>query len=417
MSNSDKRAPSNTEDLDVTVVGAGVIGLSIAWKAAAAGLSVAIVDPAPGMGTTWVAAGMLAAVTEAAHGDEPVTTLAISSLALWPTFAHELVATSGIDIDYDTSGILHVGVTAGDRALLWDLHQLHEHLGLQSKWLATEELRELEPGLSPAVRSGLFAPGDHKVDNRLLLASLREACLRLHATFIEQSATRVVVEGHKLLGVELRSDTGSLELLRARQVVLAAGLATPSLLSASFPDLSREENLPIRPVKGDILRLHALGDGAQLPISRTVRGFVRARSCYLVPRSSGELVLGATMQESPKDDAPWAGSVREMLSDATEIVPGTDELAFVEANSRSRPGTPDNCPYVDRWPSAPELIIAAGHYRNGILQAPLTAQVATALLTQPPGADRAATDSGTQVPEHMRITRSRSFLSPPSRVH
>lgn len=417
MNNSSMRVPTASEDLDLAVIGAGVIGLSIAWKAAATGLSVAIVDPVPGKGTTWVAAGMLAAVTEAAHGDEPVTSLALSSLALWPTFAQELIATSGIDIDYDTSGILHVGVTAGDKALLWDLHQLHEHLGLESQWLSADELRALEPGLSPAVRSGLFAPGDHKVDNRLLLTSLHEACLRLNATFIEQPATRVVVEGHKVLGVELRSDSDSLELVRARQVVLAAGLATPSLLSASFPSLSREENLPIRPVKGDILRLHSIGNGVELPISRTVRGFVRARSCYLVPRGSGELVLGATMQESPKNDSPWAGSIREMLSDAAEIVPGTDELAFVEANSRSRPGTPDNCPYVDRWPSAPGLIVAAGHYRNGILQAPLTAQVATALLMQPPRADGAVADSDTLVPDQMRITRSRSFLSPPSRVH
>lgn len=415
MSNSDKRAPSNTENLDVAVVGAGVIGLSIAWKAAASGLRVAIIDPTPGKGTTWVAAGMLAAVTEAAHGDEPVTALALSSLALWPSFAHELVATSGIDIDYDTSGILHVGVTAGDRALLWDLHQLHERLGLESRWLSAEELHELEPGLSPAVRSGLFAPGDHKVDNRLLLASLREACLRLDATFIEQPAARILVENDELLGVELRSATGTLELLEADQVVLAAGLATPSLLSATFPGLSSVDNLPIRPVKGDILRLRSLGSGAELPISRTVRGFVRARSCYLVPRSSGELVLGATMQESPRDDSPWAGSVREMLTDAAEIVPGTDELAFSEASSRSRPGTPDNCPYVDRWPSLAELVVAAGHYRNGILQAPLTAQVATALLTHPQKGDGAATDSGALVPEQMRITRSRSFLSPASR--
>lgn len=208
-----------TNGSDVLVIGGGIIGLVIAWRAAQRGLATAVVDPEPGGGAAQVAAGMLAAVTELHYGEEMLLGLNVASAARYPAFAAELEAASGQDIGFRACGTLAVALDADDRAHLRELHALQRRSGLESEWLTGRECRRLEPMLAPGVRGGLRVDGDHQVDPRRLAAALLTACERAGVVLHRQRAERLSVTGDRATGAILADGTEA----TADQVVLAAG--------------------------------------------------------------------------------------------------------------------------------------------------------------------------------------------------
>ncbi|MGW4051829.1 glycine oxidase ThiO [Streptomyces sp. NPDC004779] len=364
-------AHRNEPTTDVLVVGGGVIGLVTAWRAALRGLSVAVVDPEPGGGAARVAAGMLAAVTELHYGEETLLGLNLASAARYPAFVAELEEATGLDVGYRACGTLAVALDTDDRAHLRELHALQTRCGLASEWLSGRECRRLEPMLAPGVRGGLRVDGDHQVDPRRLAAALLRACERAGVVFHRALAERLVVVRERARGVVLADGTE----LAAGLTVLAAGSLSGRL--AGVPEAVLP---PVRPVKGQVLRLRIPTPYAPF-LSRTVRAVVRGSHVYLVPRENGELVVGATSEELGWDTTVTAGGVYELLRDAHELVPGLTELPLTETVAGLRPGSPDNAPMLG--PSAlPGLHLATGHYRNGILLTPVTGDVmAEALAT------------------------------------
>ncbi|GGY84381.1 glycine oxidase ThiO [Streptomyces olivaceoviridis] len=356
---------------DVLVIGGGIIGLVTAWRAAQRGLATAVVDPEPGGGAAQVAAGMLAAVTELHYGEETLLALNLESARRYPAFAAELTELTGHDLGYRRCGTLAIALDADDRAHLRELHALQQRSGLASEWLSGRECRRLEPMLAPGVRGGLRVDGDHQIDPRRLAAALVAACERAGVVFHRAWAERLDVVRDRATGVTTADGTA----LRADRVVLAAGSLSGRL--AGVPD---ELLPPVRPVKGQVLRLTVPRRYAPF-LSRTVRAVVRGGQVYLVPRENGELVVGATSEELGWDTTVTAGGVYELLRDAHELVPGITELPLTETRAGLRPGSPDNAPLLGPSGLA-GLLLATGHYRNGVLLTPVTGDVlAHALVT------------------------------------
>ncbi|MGW3171096.1 glycine oxidase ThiO [Streptomyces sp. NPDC001153] len=361
---------SRTSDTsDVLVIGGGIIGLVTAWRAARRGLATAVVDPEPGGGAARVAAGMLAAVTELHYGEEELLALNLESARRYPDFAAELTELTGHDLGYRRCGTLQVALDADDRAHLRELHALQRRCGLESEWLSGRECRRLEPMLAPGVRGGLRVDGDHQIDPRRLAAALVAACERAGVVFHRAWAERLDVVRDRAAGVTLADGTA----LSAGQVVLAAGSMSGRL--AGVPEALLP---PVRPVKGQVLRLTVPRRYAPF-LSRTVRAIVRGGHVYLVPREDGELVVGATSEELGWDTTVTAGGVYELLRDAHELVPGITELPLTETRAGLRPGSPDNAPLLG--PSGLDgLLLATGHHRNGVLLTPVTGDVMAEVL-------------------------------------
>jgi glycine oxidase len=362
--------PSRPPQDDVLVVGGGIIGLVTAWRAAQRGLRTAVVDPSPGAGAAHVAAGMLAAVTELQYGEQTLLELNLASARRYPTFAAELTEATGLDLGYRPCGTLAVALDSDDRAAMRELHAFQLTLGLESEWISGRDCRRLEPMLAPGVRGGLRVDGDHQVDPRRLATALLRACERAGVVFHRDSAERITVDGDRTRGAVLRDGT----VLAAEQTVLAAGSRSGTL--AGLPEHVLP---PVRPVKGQVLRLRIPRAYAPF-LSRTVRGVVRGGHVYLVPRENGELVVGATSEELGWDTEVTAGGVYELLRDAHDLVPGITELPLAEALAGLRPGSPDNAPLLG--PTAlPGLLLATGHHRNGVLLTPITGDAMAEALT------------------------------------
>ncbi|MFG2140685.1 glycine oxidase ThiO [Streptomyces sp. NPDC048650] len=366
------RSASATGHPDVLVIGGGIIGLVTAWRAAGRGLTVAVADPDPGGGAAWVAAGMLAAVTELHYGEEVLLGLNLASARRYPDFAAELEEASGQQTGYRRCGTLAVALDADDRAHLRELHALQNRSGLDSQWLTGRECRRLEPMLAPGIRGGLRVDGDHQVDPRRLASALLVACERAGVVFHRSRAERLTVDGGRASGAELAGGTR----LPAGQVVLAAGSDSGRLAGVPQAVLP-----PVRPVKGQLLRLRLPRVPAGSPpfLSRTVRAVVRGNPLYLVPRENGELVVGATSEELGWDTTVTAGGVYELLRDAHELVPGITELPLVETCAGLRPTSPDNAPLLGPT-DLPGLHLATGHFRNGVLLTPVTGEVMAEVL-------------------------------------
>jgi glycine oxidase len=371
----------------IVVIGAGVIGMACAWRAAAGGREVTVLDPAPASGASWVAGGMLAPVTEAWPGEEELLDLGVAALQRWPGFAAELTAAAGRSPGLRTEGTVVGATGSGDRAELDAVADHLARLGRDVDRLTGRELRRLEPALGPDVRGGLSVPGDLAVDNRKLLAALRAAAERAGVRFVGDAARAVCDDGERVTGVATAAGE-----LPADQVVVAAG-AQSSGLHPSLRGL-------VRPVKGEVLRL-AHRPGAFPPPRRTVRALVDGRPVYAVPRDGGGLVIGATQTEQGFDTTVTVGGVRDLLRDAERVLPGIAEYALLETAAGLRPGSPDNLPLIGA--SGPEgLVVATGHHRNGMLLAPITADAVTALL------------GGDPVPEPVKVADPRRFAAEPA---
>ncbi len=366
-----KGAITPTAAPGVLVIGGGAIGLAIAWRACARGLSVTVLDRgAFGEGASRVAAGMLAPVTEADAGEPALLRAGLHSARAWPAFAAALEDSSGLSAAYRACGTLVVARDADDAEALERELALRERLGLPATRLLGSGARRAEPALAPGVRLALDVPDDHAVDPRALVAALVAACDR--AGVVLRPGEEVVRWSAD--GVEL---TGGRRLAAGR-VVLAAGAWSGG---------------PVRPVKGQLLRLRdPEGPGLVDHVVR-FRGHPAGgvASGYLVPRGDGRYVLGATMEERGFDTTVTAGAVRELLQEARLVVPGLDELVLEETSAGLRPATPDNAPVIGFREG---VLWATGHHRNGILLTPFTAEAATALLCdeEPPAelADLAA---------------------------
>jgi glycine oxidase len=344
---------------EVIVVGAGIVGLACAWRARQRGLSVLVVDAAgPGAGASSVAAGMLAPVTEAEFGEEELLRLNLEALKRWPAFAEEL----GGELHYRASGALVVAADRDDAEELRRLHEFQRSLGLDAEWLTPSECRRLEPGLAPRCAGGILAPQDHHVDPASVVRALAATGIELMAG----DAVRAVDEH----GVRLASGA----TLAAEQVVIAAGCWSGSGIEG-LPEL------PVRPVKGQILSLRRPLDR---PLAERV---IRTPRCYIVDRGDGRIVVGATVEERGFDTHVTADGVYRLLEAAWEALPDVAELEFEQAKAGLRPGTPDNAPLIGRA-EAPNVILATGHHRSGVLHAPITAEAVAELLTggEPPAA-------------------------------
>ncbi len=384
-------ASTSESTIDLAVLGGGIVGLSVAWRACALGLSVMLVERDKlGAGATHVAAGMLAPVAEVEFGEagRRLLELGMRSAAMWPEFAQELERASDIDVPLRRSGTLVVARDEDEARELERQLAFRESLGLRAVRLLASEAREREPALAPTVRLALEAPNDHSVDPRRVVAALRRACelegvlvcehRQVHGLELDTGAKRVVgvrvsrqwardVEAVGVVDGGVLED-GACESIYARDVVVAMGA-----WSGGLGGLPEGAGVPVRPVKGQIMRLR---DPAGPGLLQRV---VRFEGGYLVPRGDGRYVLGATMEERGFEPQATAGGVYELLRDAHELVPGVSELRIEELGVGYRPGTPDNAPVIGPGALA-GLTWATGHHRNGILLAPLTAELVTRSL-------------------------------------
>jgi glycine oxidase len=371
---TEKRSSVFHGSVDVVVVGGGVIGLACAWRLAQGGARVAVVERGePGSGATRVAAGMLAPVGELGFGEPELLELTLAAARLYPQFVAELEAASGVGTGYERLGALHVALDRDEAAQLRRVHDLQRSLELEAEWLSPRRCRHLEPGLTPSFHGGVFAAGEAAVDPRALTRALLGAAGMEGVEVL--TGTEVVgglYKGERLEGVRVRP-TGATDDeggdLRAETVVLAAGA-----WSGAAEWLPEHARPPVRPVKGQALELRRR-DGEP-----PARHILASERVYMVPRADGRLIVGATVEEVGFDTAVTAGGVHELLREAYRLLPDVAEMELLDAVGGLRPGTPDNLPLVG--PGAIDgLVLATGHFRNGILLAPPAAQAVADLLS------------------------------------
>ena len=355
-----------TATTDVAVIGGGVIGLAVAWRAAQRGLRVCVLERGElGHGASHVAAGMLAPVTEADAGELALLDLGLRSARAWPRFAADLEQAAGADPGLRRSGALVVARDGDEAEALERELALRTRLGLAVQRLLPSAARRLEPALAPTVRLALDVAGDHSADPRALVLALAQAARRAGVTLRTGAPVQRLVrsDGGRVTGVGLAGG----EVVPAEQVVVAAGA-----WSGAIDGLP---SIPLRPVKGQILRLRDPAGGGLL------ERIVRFEGGYLVPRGDGRYVLGATMEERGFDTTVTAGGLYELLRDAGELVPGVHEMVVEEMSAGLRPATPDNAPVLGPAEELAGLHWATGHHRNGILLAPVTADIVVDGLT------------------------------------
>jgi len=333
---------------DVAVVGGGVIGLAIAWRAAGAGMKVELHERGSelGRGSSQAAGGMLAPVAEADAQEPEVLALGQAAAAAWPAFAAELEAATDLLVGYRRSGTLLVARDPDEAAWAEREAELRRHLGLAVEPLLGSQARAREPGLTPRLRGAVSLPDDHSVEPRAVVAALAEACRR---------AGVVIHTG---------SEVSDLAGLDAGCVVNARGAWSGE---------------PVRPVKGQALMLRDPG-GPGL-IERVLRWAVPIPG-YLVPRGDGRYYLGATAEEQGFNEAVTVLALHDLLRDAAELVPGLLELELQETVVGFRPATPDNRPLIGPDPGDDRIFQATGHFRGGVLMAPVTAEMVVAELAR-----------------------------------
>ena len=349
----------------VAIIGAGVVGLGIAWRLAGRAAVTVFDRGKAGSGASHAAAGMLAACCEAEPGEEALIALGRESQARWPAFAEELQRVSGIDVELRREGILHLALTADDQAEIAHRLEFQRQLNLPLEWLSAAATRAREPHLAGKIAGALFSPEDHQVDNRKLVQALRVAAEAAGATVYEHRPVKeIVVQGGRAKGVLLDDET----IAAADVVVLAAGA-----WSRGIGGLPPDRQPPVRPLKGQVLTLRM---DASAPLISHV---VWAPGAYMVPRRDGRLIVGATVEEKGFDETITAGGVLTLLEAAWRAVPAVEELPIEEFCVGHRPGSRDDAPILGRGPLE-GLFYATGHHRNGILLAPVTADAMARLI-------------------------------------
>jgi glycine oxidase len=342
------------------VIGAGVIGLGIAWRLAQAGCTVSVYDRGEaGHGASWAAAGMLAAAVETEPGEEPLLPLALESQRLWPEFARELEAASGISPEYRDDGTLVVALNRDDAETLRHSYEFQRGLGLELEWLNAAEARRLEPHLKPGIAAAVLSRRDHQVENRNLGRALAVAARGAGVVVHEHCAVReVLVTGNRAAGIITEQGEEPADV-----VVLAAGAWSREI--GGIPPTHRP---PVRPIKGQMMALQ------MDPAAPLVRHVIWAPRAYIVPRNDGRLIIGATVEERGFDASLTAGGLFALIEGAWRAIPTIEELPIAETWVGFRPGSRDDAPMLG--PSGVDgLVIATGHHRNGILLTPVSADV------------------------------------------
>lgn len=369
---------------DLIVVGAGAIGLSCAWRCAQAGMSVLVVErEQPGAGASGVAAGMLAPVTEATFGEQPLLALNLEARAQWPSFAAELEELTALPTGYAGCGALVVAADRDDAEELRRLHAFQVELGLDAEWLAPRAAREREPALSPRIGGAIHAPQDGQADPAAVVRALAfafraaggELRTGVEVTGIDTAGGRV--GGVEVVPVDGESDPRQMRVAGVDEretIPTAAVLVAAGAWSAEGALATEASAPPVRPVKGQLLELR-VRRGFRPP----ARHIVRTPRCYLVTRPDGRVVLGATQEEQGFDTAVTADGVHRLLEAAWEVLPDAGELELVAARAGLRPGTPDNAPAIGQG-AIEGLLWATGHHRNGVMLAPPTGRAIAALL-------------------------------------
>ena len=349
----------------VVLIGGGVIGLSLGWRLAQAGCPVTLIErnALSGRGASWAAAGMLAAGIEAEPTEEALFALARWSQSLWPAFAAELEAATGLPVGYDATGTLVCAFTRDQAEKLRHGIAFQRELGGVFEWLGSAAAREREPGLAPNLVAAAFSPNDHQVDNRLLAAALAEAFRRAGGRLVTGVEASVDLAGGRAVGI-VAGDTRH----PADLTIVAAGA-----WSRTVPGLPAAYRPPTRPIKGQMLAL-------QMPAAAPlVRHVIWGGHCYLVPRADGRLLIGATVEERGFDTTITAGGLLGLLDDAWRTLPGIEELPVHETWAGFRPGSPDDQPMLGAT-GIDGLLVATGHHRNGILLTPATADAMAELV-------------------------------------
>jgi glycine oxidase len=347
--------------LDVVVMGAGIVGCAVARRLAGEGARVRVIDrDEPGKHASWAAAGMLAPQAEADR-DDPFLRMLLRARELFPALVPELREETGIDVGYRAEGALLIALSEADEHHLRRRFEWQRGAGLEVEMLSAEETLRLEPSLTPDLRLALRFPGDHQVDNRLLTRALELSAARRGAEFRIGGAARRILLAEAGCAVELEGG----EKLEADAIVLAAGCWSGELDGLPRP-------VPVIPVHGQMISLEMAP-----PLMRHVVG---SGGGYMVPRADGRLVVGTTVERQGFRVSTTAGGMNSITAAALEMAPGLAGRPLVAHWAGLRPGTPDALPILGPDPDFPRLVYATGHFRNGILLAPLTAEIVAAVV-------------------------------------
>jgi glycine oxidase len=349
-------------DCDVAVVGAGVIGGAVAYELVIRGASVILLDSrGAGLGATQAAAGMLVPYIEGF--DRPLFRIAARSLEMYDAFVDSVARDSGIGIGYQRTGSLQVAVGEEPSEELKATAERAKAVGVKCEMLGAREALEAEPQLTPDVTAGLLFSDHGFVVANDLSGALSAAAIKHGVRIRIPARARRIARGDNGIEIELDNDR-----VTARHVVLAAGSWSSRIRIDGVPEL------PVRPVRGQLLQLE--WSGPQL------KRIAWGSRCYLVPANSGSLLVGATVEEAGFDERTTVAGVRDLLDAACDLVPHAWQATFVGARAGLRPATGDGMPIVGRSQKIPGLVYATGHFRNGVLLAPLTARVVADLVLE-----------------------------------
>ncbi len=352
------------------IVGGGVIGLGIGWQLAKAGCTVSIYErDQAGRAASWAAAGMLAPHAEVHFEERELLNMGIQSCWMYPEWVVELETDSRMNVGYRAEGTLIVGVDRDDARELEHLYESQKLLDLKVEWISGREAREIEPLLSPKITAAIWSKDDHQVDNRAMVEALIRAYQNTNGILHEDtSVDKIEIVDGKAKGIWVKDN-----LEEADVIVLAAGC-----WSSDINGLPKAVQPPVRPVKGQMLALRMEEGVALQKVIRAPRAKYPT-DVYLVPKDDGRLVIGATSEEMGFDTRLTAGGLFELLRGAWEAVPGIYDLPVLETWAGLRPGSRDNAPILGET-GIENLIMATGHYRNGILLTPITAREITSLV-------------------------------------
>jgi glycine oxidase len=348
---------------DVIVVGGGIIGCAVAYALAKEGVSVRLIERGePGREASRAAAGMLAPQAEVMHEPQgPFFELCRASLRLYPDFVAEIEEATGLSVEYRREGTLFLALDFAEGEILAAAYEKQKAAGLAVEDLTADEVRQREPALSHAVQMALFLPDDHQVDNRKLTDALILAAQRRGVEILTgRPVLGLVRERGRVIGVRT-----SHEVYAAEYVINCAGAWAATI------DPQRHPPLPVKPIRGQIVVLHA-----RTPLLNHV---VHSAHCYIVPRRDGRLLIGSTMEDVGYEKRVTADALLRLLTAARHVLPALEHCTFVEAWAGLRPETPDHLPILGE--AEPGLLLATGHFRNGILLAPITARLMAELVT------------------------------------
>lgn len=346
---------------DALIIGGGVIGCSLALKLRISGMKVALLDRGPiGHESSRAAAGMLSPQTEAA-GPGPFFDLCMRSRSLYPEFAAQVSDISGVDVEYRDEGTLSVALSPEDVSHFKQCASWQAESGLAVDEIDPETLRRIEPALVSSAIGAFFVPGDHQIENRRLMDGLGTALRCSGVEVMEgEGVESLVVQGESVIGAETAHNR-----LSAGAVVVAAGCWSDHLL---------------RPlgVKADVVPARGQMLAVRSPEPRLSR-VAHSRACYLVPRKDNRVVIGSTVEYVGFEKGTTVAGIRSLLDAAVRLVPALEPCEIVESWSGLRPDTPDHLPVLGRC-RAENLFVATGHFRSGILLAPVTAELMSELI-------------------------------------